>query len=56
MWVRTAAGAAALTAVAGLAAGCSASGSGSGTGTAATPAAGGLPTNFGPAEKTSASS
>ena len=48
--MRTAAGAAALTAVAGLAAGCSASGSGSGA--AAAPAAGGRPTNFGPPEKT----
>ena len=48
--MRTAAGAAALTAVAGLAAGCSASGSGSGA--AAAPAAGGRPANFGPPEKT----
>jgi NitT/TauT family transport system substrate-binding protein len=54
MWKRTAACAAALTAVAGLAAGCSSAGggAGTGTGTATTPVASTLPTSFGPAEKT----
>lgn len=52
MWGRATACAAALTAVAGLAAGCSSSGGASGSGTGATSLAGGLPTSFGPAEKT----
>ncbi len=52
MWGRATACAAALTAVAGLAAGCSSSGGAGGSGTATTSLAGGLPSNFGPAEKT----
>jgi NitT/TauT family transport system substrate-binding protein len=51
-WGRATACAAALTAVAGLAAGCSSSGSSSGGGTTTTSLASGLPTSFGPAEKT----
>jgi NitT/TauT family transport system substrate-binding protein len=52
IWGRTTACAAALTAVAGLAAGCSSSGSGSGSGTATASLGSGLPVNFGPPEKT----
>jgi len=52
MWVRTAAGAAALTAVAGLAAGCSSSGSGNGGGTVSASLGSAPPASFGPAEKT----
>jgi NitT/TauT family transport system substrate-binding protein len=52
IWGRTAACAAALTAVAGLAAGCSSSGGSSDSGTTTTSPASALPTNFGTAEKT----
>ncbi len=52
IWGRTAACAAALTAVAGLAAGCSSSSSGSGSATSTTSLGNSLPTNFGAPEKT----
>jgi NitT/TauT family transport system substrate-binding protein len=51
MWGRATACAAALTAVAGLAAGCSSITVGSGAGAATTSLASGLPTSFGPPEK-----